>query len=65
MVSRVACIARGLLLQILLISSRSSGKGRGFVESAEQLDGWEKCLFYPTAAFAWFDPVVFWSGALN
>jgi hypothetical protein len=65
MVSRVACIARELLLSNSPSSSRSSGKGRGFVESAEQLDGWEKCLFYPKEAFAWFDIVVFWNGALH
>jgi hypothetical protein len=62
-VSRV--LPESCCCQILLTSSRSSGKGRGFVESAEQLDGWEKCLCYPKAAFAWFDPVFFWSGALN
>jgi hypothetical protein len=38
---------------------------RRTIRSEGALDRWERYLFRPARMLAWFDPAVFWSGALN
>jgi OPT family small oligopeptide transporter len=38
---------------------------RRTVRSEDAFDRWERYLFRPASLLAWFDPAVFWNGALN